>query len=172
MIVEILKHTPIWVFGLFIFLIVLGFKQSKERRVKKLLVLPLPIGMVFLSFFGVYTSFGLAPLPIGVWFITLASMSYFMVEYFPVEKVSFSSISGSFLVPGSWLPFVLMMAIFFTKYIVGVLSVLHPTVVMSAVFVVSISLIYGLFSGMFIARAISVWRAMYLEAVVDIVDQR
>lgn len=34
MIVEIIKHTPNWVFILFIGLVVLGYSQTKDRRKK------------------------------------------------------------------------------------------------------------------------------------------
>lgn len=165
MIIEILKHTPKWVFGLLIFLIILGIKQLNDRSVKKLMVLPLPIGMVFLSFFGVYSSFGLAVLPIGLWFIALAGVSYVVTEYFPVKGVSCDSAKDSFFIPGSWLPLILMMAIFFTKYVVAILNALQPSIVLSTEFIISCSLVYGMFSGIFAARAISVWRVTNKEPV-------
>ena len=160
MIIEILKHTPQWVFALLIFLIVMGFMQSKNRTVKRLLILPLPTSMVFLSIFGIYSSFGLALLSAGVWFISLVVILYLVIEYFPVKGVIFNSTTNSFFIPGSWLPFILMMAIFFTKYIVDVLSVIYPSFVANNIFVISCSLIYGMFSGAFLARAISMWRVI------------
>ena len=43
---EILAHTPRWVFGLFIGLVVLGLQQSKVRNMtlQRLTLLPLEIG--------------------------------------------------------------------------------------------------------------------------------
>ncbi|NMM41697.1 DUF6622 family protein [Pseudoalteromonas arctica] len=165
MIIEILAHTPKWVFGLFIFLAVLGFQQSKERTVKKYLILPLPIGMVFLSYFGVSSSFGLSLTPIGLWFFALACVAILVAKYLPVKDVQFNVETESFNITGSWIPFVLMMAIFFTKYFVGVLNALQPTVVSNPVFIIVCSLIYGAFSGVFVARAISTWRIIGLQPV-------
>lgn len=167
MIIEILKYTPKWVFGLLIFLIVLGVKQSNDRAVKKLMILPLPLGMVFLSFFGAYSSFGLAPMPIGLWFIALVGISYAVAEYFPVKGVSFDSAKESFFIPGSWLPLILMMVIFFTKYVVGILNALQPSIIVSTGFVIGCSLVYGIFSGLFAVRAISMWRVIRLDPVVE-----
>jgi hypothetical protein len=164
-IIEILKYTPKWVFGLLIFLIILGFKQSKDREVKKLMILPLPVGMAFLSFFGAYSSFGLVALPIGLWFIALAGISYVVAKYYPVKGVSYDLAKERFFIPGSWLPLQLMMAIFFTKYVVGILNALQPSIIVSTSFVISISLVYGIFSGIFAARAMSVWRVIRWEPV-------
>jgi len=154
------------VFGLFIFLVALGFQQSKERTVKKYLILPLPIGMVFLSYFGVSSSFGLSLTPIGLWFLSLACVAILVAKYLPVKNAQFNSETESFSIAGSWIPVVLMMAIFFIKYFIGVLNALQPTIVSNPVFIIVCSLIYGAFSGFFAARAISTWRIIGLQMVV------
>lgn len=52
----------------------------------------------------------------------------------------------------------LMMGIFFTKYSVGVTLVLHPEFGRQALFALGISALYGAFTGIFIGRAIRLWR--------------
>jgi len=52
----------------------------------------------------------------------------------------------------------LMMAIFFTKYAVGVIQARQLPLVREPVFIGAISLCYGLFSGVFPARAVVIWR--------------
>ena len=99
---------------------------------------------------------------VRLWFIALVGTSYAVAEYFPVKGASFDSNKESFFIAGSWLPLILMMAIFFTKYVVGILNALHPSIIVSTGFVISCSLIYGMFSGIFAARAISVWRVIHL----------
>ncbi|MES2824360.1 MAG: DUF6622 family protein [Pseudomonadota bacterium] len=157
---EIVTHTPKWVFGLLIVLVVLGIQQSKDRTVKKFLILPLPIGMTLLSYFGVSSSFGLSLIAIGLWFLALAGAAFLGAKYFPVKDVHFNSETERFHITGSWVPFGLMMAIFFTKYLVGVLNALQPSIVENSIFIIVCSLIYGTFSGIFAARAISVWRTI------------
>ena len=166
MIFEILAHTPKWVFGLLIFLVILGLQQAKDRTVRKYLILPLPIGMIFLSYFGVSSSFGLSLTPIGLWFLSLVGVAFLVTKYFPAKGVEFNSETDKFNITGSWIPFLLMMAIFFIKYLVGVLDALQPTIVSNPVFVIACSLIYGAFSGIFVARALSTihWKGTVSKA--------
>jgi len=64
-----IKHTPIWVFGLLAVLAVLGYLQSKDRQVNIMAVLILPIAMTLLSILGVSSAFGLAWVPTGMWLL-------------------------------------------------------------------------------------------------------
>jgi hypothetical protein len=63
--------------------------------------------------------------------------------------------SARYKIIGSWVPLTLMMAIFFTKYVIGVLSALNPTLLENTIVIYSCSFIYGVFSGIFVARALS-----------------
>lgn len=157
MIIEILKHTPIWVFGLLVFLLILGLQQSRDRTVQKFLILPLPIGMALLSYFGVFSSFGLSPLSTGLWLTALVSIACFSAKCFPLKGVEFTTVTARFSIPGSWVPLVLMMAIFFSKYLVAVLNALHPSLAMSSGFMILCCLVYGAFSGVFVGRTVSMW---------------
>ncbi|MCJ8297900.1 MAG: hypothetical protein MJK13_03050 [Pseudomonadales bacterium] len=157
MIIEILKHTPIWVFGLLVFLLILGLQQSRDRTVKKFLILPLPVGMVFLSYFGVFSSFGLSPISTGLWLAALVSIACLFAKYFPLKGVEFSTATASFSIPGSWVPLVLMMAIFFSKYLVAFLNALHASFAMSSGFMILCCIVYGAFSGVFVGRTVSMW---------------
>ena len=51
-----------------------------------------------------------------------------------------------------------MMAIFFTKYVVGVILARQLLIVGKPVFMISIDLCYGFLSGLFLARAMVLWR--------------
>ncbi|WP_046004321.1 DUF6622 family protein [Pseudoalteromonas rubra] len=159
MIFEILKHTPRWLFGLFLFLIVLGFQQLKDRTVNKILIFPLPVGMIFMSYAGVRSSFGFSLGPVGLWFFGVASTTAFLASMFPVKGLKYHADVGKLLIPGSCFPLVFMMAIFFTKYIVGVMNVLAPTWVSNIYVIYLCSFVYGAFSGVFFARAVSMWLA-------------
>ncbi len=53
---------------------------------------------------------------------------------------------------------VLMMAIFMTKYAVGVMLALHPDEANHAAFGLATSTLYGAFSGAFFGRATRLWR--------------
>jgi len=154
----ILQHTPIWVFGLFIGLVFLGYTQTKLRllSIKRLIIFP--IVMLCLSALGIASSFGIHFLSLAIWLCGIAlafAITYWIasprgVYYLKNERV--------FSVPGSWLPMVLIMVIFFTKYTVGVLLVLHPETVHTGTFIVSACLLFGLSSGFFSARTFCVYQ--------------
>jgi hypothetical protein len=81
--IEILVHTPIWVFGLLGFLLFLGWQQSKNRTVKKNIIFILPIGMLFLSYFGISSSFGVLLLPMSLWIFGVFLAAFVSYVFFP-----------------------------------------------------------------------------------------
>lgn len=82
---QILAHTPPWVFVLFIFLVFLGLQQSKDRLVMKIMPILLSASMVILSCMGVLSGFGLAIIPTGLWLVSLLVVAYVGARYFPVK---------------------------------------------------------------------------------------
>jgi hypothetical protein len=160
MLIQIIKHTPLWVFILFFALLVMGYMQSKDRIISRGKITILPIAMIGLSFYGVVSAFGIGQ-PVS-WVSWLAGMSIagcLSVKFPSPLGVSYSTKDLSFSVPGSWLPFYLMMAIFSTKYTVGVILARQLPIVNEKSFIVSISLCYGLISGIFLFRALTIWRS-------------
>jgi len=79
--------------------------------------------------------------------------------------VSYSTKELSFSVPGSWLPFYLMMAIFALKYTVGVILARQLPSLHEKSFIASVSLFYGLIGGIFLFRALLIWRFRKCENI-------
>jgi hypothetical protein len=111
-----------------------------------------------LSFYGVLSAFGYTPFAHSSWLAGVAITAYLGLKSANQIGVSFATETQSFSVPGSWLPLALMMAIFFTKYAVGVILARKLPIAGELPFIGSISLIYGLLSGVFLARAVSILR--------------
>ncbi len=156
---EIITHTPTWVFGLFIGLVLLGVQQRNNRQVKKPLAFILPLGMLVLSFTGVWTSFGFMPSALLMWFAGLCITAFATARIWPVRGLVFYPERNSFFIPGSWAPFLVIMLIFFTKYSVGVLHGINPAALESIPLKLAFSLVYGLSSGYFVGRALCLWQA-------------
>lgn len=158
MLVQILKHTPPWVFGLFLGLACIGYVQSRTRLVSRRRLAVLPVAMLCLSFFGVWSSFQ-AHLPALVsWTCALLVVVASGHVMTPPRRVSYSSESKLFTVPGSWIPLALMMCIFFTKYAAAVTRAVDPGASDSVALVTFTCTIYGLCSGAFLARALRIAR--------------
>ena len=163
MIIEILAHTPPWVYALFVGLSLLGWQQSRSRKVKQFVVFLLPIGMLALSFVGVTSSFGYDLFNIFIWFVGICLCTLLGLKFFPSSSALYQTETRSFIVPGSWWPLVFIMAIFFTKYAVGVISSINPDLLKNISVALTLSLLYGVFSGTFFTRAIRILKIKYKD---------
>ena len=150
---QILQHTPLWVFGLLIGLIFLGYSQTKTRKTSTRRLAILPIAMMCLSASGVWSTFGASPLGFIAWLIGISGMlAIFTWVKYP-KNVAYSSKEQLYTIPGSWVAFTLIMLIFFTKYTVAVLLIRNSALYQSTFFIIGICTLYGLSSGWFFARA-------------------
>ena len=150
---HILTQTPPWVFALFAGLLAFGLLQARDRKVNRYLAYLLPAGMIALSLSGVQSSFGLAPAPVALWALGLVLVAFASYKLFPNPRVVFDPATNAFFIPGSWYPLVVIMAIFFTKYAVAVMTAMKSGAVTSPAFAMAVSLAYGCFSGYFAGRA-------------------
>ncbi|MBU2223565.1 MAG: hypothetical protein KKB00_05955, partial [Gammaproteobacteria bacterium] len=71
----------------------------------------------------------------------------------------YSKTDQQLTIPGSWVPLCLMMAIFFTKYVVGVAVARDLPIVQQQMFLVVISSLYGACSGVFLGRSLVMFQA-------------
>ena len=159
MLIEIMKHTPSWVFVLFFVLFALGYFQSKERSFSRGKVAIIPIVMIILSFWGVLSAFGINYVGFISWVVGVGVALWFGIKINRPRGVSFSTETQLLSVPGSWIPLILMMTIFFVKYVVGVIHARQLPIIGEPVFIGTISLCYGILSGVFLARAVVIWRS-------------
>lgn len=158
MLIAILQHTPAWVWGLFAGLIALGLWQTREREMSLARVTILPLAMVALSLSGVFSAFGHFPVALGGWAAGVGAALAFGRQFVAVRGASWSPQSATLRVPGSWLPLVLIVGLFSVKYVAGVSLALHPRLAADAVFAGLMSLAYGSFSGLFLARGLALRR--------------
>ncbi len=156
---QILAHTPAWVFGLLLGLMVLGLQQTRNRQVKLWLAYLLPLGMVILSLVGVTSNFGAQLLTISLWMAGLCSVALVGYQLLPVKNLRYLADANRFYIPGSWVPLVVILAIFFTKYVVAVLYALGNPITTHAAFMPVLCIVYGGFSGYFVARALCLVQA-------------
>jgi hypothetical protein len=167
MFAEIIKHTPIWVFGLFFVLIYFGIQQSKNRVVPKLRLAILPAVMIGLSLSGVLSAFGANILAFTAWLAALILVLLVSKQIKPDHHITFSSVTQKFNVPGSWLPLGLMMAIFMAKYAVAIAMGFQPSLSQSIHFIVVVSFVYGFLSSIFFARAWRVWATQKKPVMIE-----
>ena len=128
---QVISHTPYWVWGMLAGLVGLGASQLRDRSASLLRTQLMPLGMAAFSVAGLLSAFG-------------------------------GSASSGVQAVGLWLaaamPLALIVGIFLTKYFVGVELAMQPTLARDGTFALQISALYGVFNGLFAARALRMWR--------------
>lgn len=153
MVIQIILHTPVWVYFLLIALLYLGYMQTKTRNISVFRLFMLPVVLGCFSLFGVFSGFDFQVMAIAAWFSGVV-LAFLFVGLF---KLSFNSTYDSFknqyTVSGSWVPMMLILVMFFARYTVTVCLMLNTYLAWNNFFVSIVSLFYGFVSGIFMARA-------------------
>lgn len=158
MLYQILANTPRWVWILLLALLWLGHTQTVTRTASLKRITLMPVAMTGLSLLGTVTAFGAAPWVLMAW-LGAAGVAGTLVLQRPLPNGTlYNPLERRFTMPGSWVPLMLIMGIFLTKYGVGVATSLSPALARNANFGVCLGAVYGTFSGIFLARAARLWR--------------
>ncbi len=153
----IILHTPLWVWPLLLGLIGLGLVQSVDRRVPGSVVLALPLGLVAYSAYGLIATFGLDPRVLAAWCAGVLATIALNQSVFGIPRgVVRDPGHWRFLVRGSLLPLALIMAIFWTRFVLGVLAGMSPATIAVPSFVIGVAFWLGLCGGFFPARSIRI----------------
>lgn len=157
MVLAILMHTPLWVYLLFGVLLILGWMQSRDRMVPYVRAFILPCMMALFSIYSVASAFGMS-IGIVTWSVGMMVMLALGIRIRAFYNVVFMEEYNAFAIKGSWLWFALMMVIFWLKYAVGVALARELAIVFEPWFILSVSLCYGLLSGIFLVRMVILWK--------------
>jgi len=163
MLQQIVLHTPLWVWALLAFLVYRGLIAAGGREVPLKKTLIIPLLMFALSLHGTLSAFGPQLSTLAPWLLCLAIGAALAWALFRRDAVRPYPRRGSVYLRGSWLPMALMLAIFATKYAVGVLLALQPQWAQQAGFALAVCALYGLFSGIFVGKMLRIL-ALYRAA--------
>ena len=156
---DILLYTPRWVFYLLAGLCALGLFQTRTRRVPVLVSLILPAAMLLLSLSGVVRYAGLQLPALGFWLAGLAASTALCLKLIGSDAARHDAVTRRLIIQGSWIPLLVILGIFFTRYFLGVASAMQSSVMQTWYFPAVVSLVLGAWSGYFSARGIVFWRA-------------
>lgn len=161
MLLSIVRQTPPWVWGLLAALLALGVGQMRPRKAGLPRVLLMPLGMAAFSVFGLASAFGAHPAgTLAAWLLAALLVAGASLLWRPQAPAGVRYYAGEarFHLPGSSVPLLLILGIFFTKYTVGVELALRPPLAQDSAFTLQVAALYGLFNGIFLARAARLWR--------------
>jgi uncharacterized membrane protein len=150
---QILAGTPLWVWGLLAGLVVLGVAQARARQIGLVRASIVPVAMGGLSLLSIVSVFGASPAVLGSWLAAGLVLALLVMLQGAPAGTRYDAATRRFDLPGSWVPLVLFLAIFATRYAVSVSFAMHPGLKADAGFALAVAALYGVFTGLFAGRA-------------------
>jgi hypothetical protein len=151
MLIQILSHTPVYVWAILALLVYRGVIAMRERdmTIRKLFIIPAV--MLALSLQDIVAKFGGATVPLCAWAGAVLVVALLVCKY-GSAGASAGGTPGSLRIHGSAVPLVMMMAIFFTKYATAVLLAVQPQASQHALLPAAACALFGMFNGYFLGR--------------------
>jgi hypothetical protein len=154
MFMQILIHTPVFVWALLAGLLALGLLQTRDRQVSKPQVVALPAVLLGLGLWSMTPGFMALPGLGLLWLAALALGSAGGRRTPQQPGTIWLAAERRFSVPGSWIPMAFIMAIFVLRYAVGAGTTLHPEWRSTLSLQVPLALVFGLLAGLSMGRAL------------------
>jgi hypothetical protein len=154
----ILQHIPLWVFLILAVLLWLGLSARKDRMVRWRVPIIVPIAMTLMAITSLLGQYGATDLLLPAllsWLMVCALIGSRLANQPLPGTFQYDLDSAKFHLPGSSVPLAMYLGIFAFKFMVGLMTGMHMPIVNDLMFVIVISAIYGLFSGVFLSSA---WR--------------
>ncbi|MDO5089977.1 MAG: hypothetical protein Q4D61_00390 [Cardiobacteriaceae bacterium] len=156
---KIVQHTPAWVWGVLLLLLVLGFWQSRTRAVPRGALLLLPVMMPVFAVYGLVASFGWSAVALGGWLAGLL-LPLGVLRFLPAMPGVHRREDGRIHVPGSRWPGVWMLAIFVIRYVLGAAAARHWPGMENVALVLPVAFALGMLGGLFVLRSVRILRAV------------
>jgi hypothetical protein len=155
LILAILSHTPLWVWGMLAALLALGASQVRSRQVAPLRLLLLPLVLLGLGLSSLGPVFMALPLVGLAWAAALVGAAVLMARRSPAQGVAWLAAARRLQIPGSWAPLLLIVLIFCLRYALAVSQVLHPAWRSELALQFPAALLFGTLSGGLLGRNLS-----------------
>jgi hypothetical protein len=155
MILNILSHTPLWVWSLLAALLALGFSQTRQRQVAPWRLLMLPLVLLGLGLWSMSSGFRALPLTALVWIAALGAGTALLAGRPAPVGATWLPAAQRLRLPGSWMPMLLILIVFSLRYAANVGMALNPGWRHAPGLLLPLALLYGGFSGLFLGRALA-----------------
>ena len=152
--VEILEHTPRWVWVALVAIVAAGIAQLRPRRATPARATVLPVLLATLSLLGILAGFAGPAAPAG-WAVGMMVATTLGMALGAPSGAGWHAAERRLALPGSWLPLALMLGLFATRFAVGVLVARSPALRHAAEFGGTAGLACGAFSGLLLGRALA-----------------
>jgi hypothetical protein len=151
MLIQILTHTPLYVWAILAFLVNRGVNDMRDRELEVRRLVMIPAVMLALSLQDIDAKFGLGGWALAAWALTAAAAAL-LAGLSGGTRIAAGSVPGAVLVRGSRLPLVMMLAVFLTKYVASVTLAVAPQLRHDTLFTVAVCALFGAYNGWFAGR--------------------
>ncbi|UCU92901.1 DUF6622 family protein [Hydrogenophaga taeniospiralis] len=158
MILNILSHTPVWVWALLTALVALGFSQTRQRDLQPWRLLMLPLVLLGLGLWSMAPGFMALPLSALVWLAALGVGVWLLAGRPARAGTRWLPAEQRLRLPGSWTPMLLILVIFSLRYASNVGMAFHPGWRSAPWLLLPLALLYGGLSGLFLGRSLALLR--------------
>lgn len=167
MIFEMLSRTPVWVWGLLAALLALGVAQSRDRHVPPARMLILPVALLALGLSSTAAGFIALPASAALWLLALTAGAALGWHRPPPAGARWLPTEQRLQLPGSWMPMLLIVAIFSLRYAANVGMAINPAWRSAPALLLPLALLYGALSGVFLGRALTLFRLTRAPRLAD-----
>jgi hypothetical protein len=157
MILQIITHTPLWVWVLLVTLLGLGWLQSRPRQVARWQLLALPLALLMLGLWSMSPGFVAQPLAAVVWLASLILGGRLGLKLPRASATRWLPDQQRVHLPGSWVPMLIIITIFLLRYVTGVAQAMHPDWRNQLTMQAPLAVAFGVLSGVFLGRAAGLW---------------
>ncbi|MEO5758785.1 MAG: DUF6622 family protein [Mesorhizobium sp.] len=153
-VIDILSHTPLWVWPLILYGVFIGWTRTRDRVVSPSRLFVMPVIIAGLALHNLASSgmsaAGLLGFVCGAIAGTLAGIA--VARRRPARLLA----DGKLALPGDWLPLVIIVAIIVIRYAEGVAVGIDPALAQETGFVLASAILSGFLAAMMVARSIGV----------------
>jgi hypothetical protein len=150
---QMLTHTPLFVWAILAFLIFRGVLATRDRQAEPRKLFIIPAVMLAMTLQDLLLRWGFGALPLLAWAGGALGVALLMLALTRPRVVA-GMAPGSMLLRGSWAPLAMMLVVFVAKYAAIVSSVLHPELRHDALFAVGFCAMCGVFNGYFVGSLV------------------
>jgi hypothetical protein len=160
--------APWWVYGLLVYLVIIGIKALNTHIIslQKLFILPLIFSVLSIS--SLITDLKLSSFCMGVWAVTSLIGSF--IGWTLVKRLDIKVDKKQHLIEmqGTWSPLAIMLIIFASKYYFGYQLAVKPFLSEDVAFQLGLASVSGLCVGLLLGRLLCFLNRFRLDAHVNL----
>lgn len=170
-IVTIIAHTPLWVWGLYVALLLLGLQRTRDSSVPlwRMLILPIAVALLAISSVIGASPEGLAAATVGL--LVGGALGWSLEPRDATRRLP----GGRLWQRGEWLTLVQIALTLSVRYVTNVVAAMAPALGANLIWHVGSFLVTALLSGVFLGRVaakLRIYLAMPARSVAQSVETR